>query len=173
MIFRQATLQDLPKLYAFYADCVTSIQQKGLDIWDDLYPSSLLHDDILKHELYLLENEHLQLVGAFALCAENGEKDVVSWTDTQAKAFYLCRLAVHPTYYRQKLATHLIQLALAKSAHLQARYLRLFVVKQNVAAWHLYEQLNFTLVSGIYHQRFESGKVFNEYGFEKATYSCD
>ena len=170
MIFRQATLQDLPKLYPFYADCVSSIEEKGLDIWDELYPSSLLHDDILKHALYVLENEHLQIIGALALCAENGEKDVVRWTDSQAQALYLCRLAVHPTYYRQKLATYLIQLALEEASCLHASYLRLFVVKQNIAAWNLYEQLNFTLVSGIYHQRFESGKVFSEYGFEKATH---
>lgn len=69
-------MQDLPRLKDMYKRIVKNIEEQGIPIWDDVYPSEFLAEDIEKQRLYiLLDNE--TIVSAFALCDTNaGEKAV-------------------------------------------------------------------------------------------------
>lgn len=166
MKFRIANMDDLPKLKIFFQDVVKSMHEIGICIWGDYYPYEVLADDIKVKRLYILE-ENKNFVGVFALCDEEGQKEYVNWQDLDANAFYIYRLAVHPSYCGKAIASKMIDYCLMLSKNLKAEYLRLLVVDNNLPAMNLYKKLNFTMVSGKYSQTMHDGVVLEEFGFEK------
>lgn len=166
MKFRLADISDLPKLKAFFQAVVKSMYENGIYIWGDYYPYEVLADDIQLKRLYILQ-ENEDIVGVFALCSEEGQKNYVHWQNLKAKAFYIYRLAVQPDYLGKSIATMMIDYCLKLTEKLNAEYLRLLVVDNNLPAMKLYQKLNFTMVDGKYSQTMYDGTILEEFGFEK------
>ncbi len=163
--FRLANKDDLPALKILLKDVVKKMEDDNIFIWDDVYPYIMMEPDIKKQRLYILENKKDGAIAIFSLCEENGEKSQLTWESSEATAQYIYRLAIHPKYTGQKIATSLINKAIEISKNNGINYLRLLVVDGNIPAFKLYEKLNFTPAKGYYEDKIDD-KLLIEYGFE-------
>ena len=166
--FRRACIGDLPQVQARYQAVVSEMQRSGLAIWDQIYPAAVLPEDIRMGRLCLLEGED-GVQAAFALCPWLAEEDGMGWTEPQAEACCLERLAVVPKRWGGGLGTTALRAAERGAKEAGARYLRLFVVDTNVPAVKLYQRCGFYQVDGLHRQVVDESLTLWEYGFEKAV----
>ena len=62
MEFRQAKLEDLPKLKKVYRDIIQNMEDKQISIWDEIYPCEFFQEDIEAECFYVLaEGEEVSL----------------------------------------------------------------------------------------------------------------
>lgn len=52
-------MQDLPQLQAVYQDIIRDMCEKGIDIWDEVYPRAFFADDIRQKSLYVLCDDEI------------------------------------------------------------------------------------------------------------------
>lgn len=166
MNLRLATLDDLPKLKTMYREIIASMHQKGLTIWDEVYPCEFFACDIEKHRLHLLVDCTDTIVAAFTLCESNSGEPYVTWENRHGKAFYLERLGVSAAYPRRGLGSKALQTAMALAKQNNADYLRLFVLDINTPAINLYCKNGFRQAGGVYEERIDEDLTLREYGFE-------
>ena len=163
--FRFAVMRDLPRLKEMYGRIVKNMEAQGISIWDDIYPSEFLAEDIEKKRLYvLLDNE--EIVSAFALCDTNAGEKAVQWKDGSTKAVYIDRLRVDVRYAKRGIGSQMLAEAKELAKASGAAYLRLFVVDINEPAIRLYSKNGFIKAAGIYEEAFDDGFVLHEYGYE-------
>ncbi len=165
MELRLGGVEDLPQLKELYLKLVEKMNEQGIDIWDDIYPSEFLIEDIKKNNLYILL-EGNTIVGAYALWPDHNGKEAVGWDAISGKAFYVDRLAVNVDYGNKGIATRLLKSAGEIAKENKGEYLRLFVVDSNIPAINLYKKLGFKQAEGIYIEVIDDTLSFNEYGYE-------
>lgn len=165
MVFRSAAMRDLPQLKEMYKRIVKNMEAQGIPIWDDVYPSEFLAEDIEKQRLYVLLDKE-ETVSAFALCGTNAGEKAVQWQENGAKAVYIDRLGVDPRYAKKGMASFMLARAKEIAKASGAAYLRLFVVDINEPAIRLYRRNGFAKASGVYEEVFDDGFVLREYGYE-------
>ena len=165
MDFRLAKVADLPEIDAFFGEVIADMQSKGNVIWDNVYPSCALPEDIEKQRLYLVYDEG-QLLSVFALCEWSNGEDAVEWQDNTAKPLYLYRFATNVNFLRKGIGETVVKKALEISKNLGAEYLRLFVVKTNTPAVELYKKMGFSVAKGTFHISMGEALTLDEYGFE-------
>lgn len=165
MDFRLAVMQDLKQLKAVYRQIVNHMNDQGIQIWDDIYPSEFLAEDIEKRRLYVLvDNE--KIISAFALCDTNAGEKAVQWKKNTAKALYIDRLGVNVRYAKRGIGSFMLAKARAAARAAGAEYLRLFVVDVNEPAIKLYIKNGFAKANGVFNEVFDDGFVLHEYGYE-------
>lgn len=168
MDVRKAAAKDLPYFKEMYREIVGEMKSQGIDIWDEVYPSEFLGEDIEKERLYLL-TEGEETVAAFALCEESGGENAVAWEDGGASALYLYRLGVSPKFLRRGIGSAALEKAVRIAGEKGAKYLRLFVVDSNEPAVNLYLKNGFRRVEGVYEDKIVPGFTLREHGFEIKT----
>src|SRR5438477_8997807 len=97
---RLAEAGDLDELLALLRDCVSEMQSRGLDQWDDVYPHrSTLLGDIQARTLYLAARAGSPfLLGALTLNQrQEPEYDDVAWAIAVEPIAVVHRLMVRPT----------------------------------------------------------------------------
>ena len=168
MIFRLANESDLPALKVMYRAIIAQMERDGIRIWDDVYPTEVLIDDIRTGGLYLAEESGVP-VCAFALCPTTGGIDTMKWRDPHAKAYYIERLGVSPSHLRQGLGEACLREAMRLCEADGVPYLRLFVVDKNTPAIDLYLKIGMTRAEGLYDKYIFGDFLISEYGFEIYT----
>lgn len=168
MDVRKAKAEDLPHLKEMYREIVGEMKATGIDIWDEVYPSEFLGEDVEKERLYFL-TEGEETVAAFALCGESGGENAVIWEDGGASALYLYRLGVSPKFLRRGIGSATIKKAIQIAGEMGAKYLRLFVVDSNEPAVNLYLKNGFRRAEGVYEDKIVPGFTLKEHGFEIKT----
>lgn len=164
MDLRLANTEDLPKLKLMYKKIVHDMNKNNIAIWNEIYPSEFLSDDIKNSCLYILVEKH-NIAGAFALYGTNQGESYMKWKNPSSKALYLERFAVNVDYARQGVASLMIKHAIKLTKEKDIKFLRLFVVDINKPAIDLYLKNDFGQVDGIYEiEMFDLRLV--EYGFE-------
>ncbi len=163
--FRFAVMRDLPQLKEMYGRIVKNMEERGIQIWDDIYPSEFLAEDIEKKRLYILTYDG-EIASAFALCDTNAGETAVQWKENGAKAVYIDRLGVDVRYAKRGIGSSMLAKAGELAKGFGAAYLRLFVVDSNEPAIRLYEKNGFTKAAGVYEEAFDDGFVLREYGYE-------
>lgn len=167
MDFRLAAMQDLPRLKAVYKDIIQDMNDKQIQIWDDVYPCGFFEEDIANGRLYVL-CDNAELVSAFALCDKNAGEKSVRWRDECGKALYLDRFGVNVNYSGKGIGSFMLTKAKETAKSAGAEYLRLFVVDINKPAIRLYEKNNFTKSDGIFIEIIDDDFSLHEYGYEAA-----
>jgi len=163
---RTANINDLPKLKAMYRKIINNMKQNNISIWDEIYPCEFFSDDIQNNRLYILIENHDDIVAAFALCESNNGESYVDWKSTTGKALYLDRFGVNVDYSRRGIGSIMLEHAITLTKQKDANYLRLFVVDINKPAIDLYLKNGFRRVDGIYEERVDDDLILREYGFE-------
>ncbi len=166
MEFRLANREDLPEIEEMYRQIVRHMQETGVGIWDEVYPSVCFPDDIEQKQLYLLTQEG-KILSACALSMSDPKAGSIRWENPEAKAIYLSRLGVRTGCLRQGVGGCMLEYAKAVAREKQAGYLRLFVVDRNAPALRFYEKQGFWQRGGVHEERLaDTGEVLREYGWE-------
>lgn len=158
-------MQDLPQLKAVYRQIVNHMNDQGIQIWDDIYPSEFFAEDIEKQQLYVLV-DHEEIISAFALCDTNAGEKAVQWKENSAKALYIDRLGVNVRYAKKGIGSFMLAKAKETARAAGAEYLRLFVVDVNQPAIKLYIKNGFVKADGVFNEVFDDGFTLHEYGYE-------
>ena len=166
MDLRLANINDLSKVKAVYENIIDKMDRNNIPIWDEIYPCEFLRDDIENNRLYLLVNEHDDIVAAFALCESNSGESYVKWENDHDKALYLDRFGVNVGYSRRGIGSIMLKHAITLTKQKNAKYLRLFVVDINKPAINLYLKNGFSQVAGVYEERIDDDLILREYAFE-------
>lgn len=166
MDLRLANSNDLWKLKTVYGNIIDNMNRNNIPIWDEIYPCEFFCDDIENNRLYLLVEEHDNIVAAFALCESNAGESHVKWENANDKALYLDRFGVNVNYSRRGIGSIMLKHAITLTKQKNAKYLRLFVVDINKPAINIYLKNGFRQVDGIYEERIDDDRILREYGFE-------
>ncbi|MCH3963259.1 MAG: GNAT family N-acetyltransferase [Clostridium sp.] len=166
MDLRLANINDLSKLKAMYENIIDDMIRNNIPIWDEIYPCEFFSDDIKNNRLYLLVEEHDDIVAAFALCESNAGESYMKWGNAHNKALYLDRFGVNVDYSRRGIGSIMLKHAIALTKQKNAKYLRLFVVDINKPAVNMYLKNGFRQIDGIYEERIDDNLILCEYGFE-------
>lgn len=165
MDFRLAYITDLPQLKIMYGEIVDNMNYNGIRIWDDIYPSLFLLDDIENDNLYVLVDGN-EVISAFALCESNAGENFVQWSSENEKSLYIDRLGVNVKYLEQGIGSIMIKKAIMLARQKGAKYLKLFVVDINKPAINLYIKNGFNRVDGVFDEIIDDNITLHEYGFE-------
>lgn len=165
MEFRMAVMQDLEQLKAVYREIIRNMGERGIDIWDDIYPCEFFADDIKNKRLYVLADGD-EILSAFALEDTNEGEQAVTWHDMDAKAMYMERLGVNVKYAGKGIGTFMIEKAKEIARTSGVEYLRLFAANINQPAIRLYEKNGFQPAEGAYDMVFDDGFVLHGTGYE-------
>ena len=166
MIFRLAEISDLPQIKSVFKVITENMNKKNGQIWDDFYPCEFFEDDILNKRLYVLMGNDV-LVSAFALWTSEPEKyNSIQWENENAKAQYFGRFGVNVHYQGKGIGSIMLNYAKSVAKNNGFEYLRIFVVDKNKPAAGLYSKNGLKKAEGMYIEKFESGLVLNQYGYE-------
>lgn len=165
MEFRMTVMQDLEQLKAVYREIIRDMEERGINIWDDIYPCEFFADDIKKKRLYVLTDGE-EILSAFALEDTNDGEQAVTWSEMDVKVLYMERLGVNVKYAGKGIATLMIKKAKEIAKMSGAKYLRLFAADINKPAICLYEKSGFRKADGIYDMVFDDGFVLHGAGYE-------
>lgn len=168
MDLRLAHTSDLPQLKAMYGKIIAGMEEKNIQIWDEIYPCAFFADDIACSRLYVLTHG-CDIAAAFALCASSAGAGCMQWSCPDARALYVERFGVNVNCWRKGVGTLALAKAVACAGALGAAYLRLLAADINVPAIRLYAKNGFKQVPGAYDQVIDGGPVLHELGFEKRT----
>lgn len=165
MELRLANEGDLSQLKIMYKKIVAQMNANNIEIWDEIYPSEFLSEDINQKCLYVLIDQET-IAGAFALSDTNPGEYAMQWENKQAKAFYIDRFGVNADYLKRGLGSLMLKEAIALAKEKEAEYLRLFVVDINIPAIHLYKKNGFIQAEGVLEEKIDDELTLWEYGFE-------
>jgi GNAT superfamily N-acetyltransferase len=152
---------DLDAVTALLGACVREMQARGLDQWDDVYPTrATLAADIAAGTLYRAARAGSgDVIGSFTLnTTQDPEYADVPWQITDGPVAVVHRLMVHPTIQRQGLGSHLMRVAEQRAYELGYRAMRIDTYKKNGRALALYRSLGYA----------ERGDVC----FRKGVFAC-
>ena len=166
MDLRLANISDLSKLKTMYGNIIDTMNSNNIPIWDEIYPYKFFNDDIENNRLYLLLEEHGDIVAAFALSDSHAGESYVKRENAHDKALYLDRFGVNVNYMRRGIGSIMLKHAITLTKQNNVKYLRLFVVDINKPAINVYLKNGFKQVDGIYYERVDDDLIFREYGFE-------
>ncbi|HEY4600955.1 MAG TPA: GNAT family N-acetyltransferase [Cerasibacillus sp.] len=107
---KKATLEDVQSVYQMLYDIAQILKQKGVHQWEYLLDRQAILEveaAVVEGATYIVVNEE-QLVATFNLSQDQSEWDQALWGERNDDAFYLHRLAVHPTYRHQQIGLQLL-----------------------------------------------------------------
>lgn len=154
---RLAGAGDLDDLLALLRGCVSEMQARGLDQWDDIYPNrETLLGDIQARTLYLAAGAGAPpLLGALTLNQrQEPEYADVAWQILVEPIAVVHRLMVHPDAQRGGLGRFLMRYAEHEAHRLGCRAIRLDTMDANVRALALYRALGYRQAGAV---RFRKG----------------
>jgi GNAT superfamily N-acetyltransferase len=153
---------DLDALASLLSACVQEMRARGLDQWDDVYPTrATLEADIAAGTLYRATRAggSTELIGSVTLNQhQDPEYAEVPWQVTAQPTAVVHRLMVHPSVQRCGLGRFLMRFAERRAHQLGFRALRLDAYLLNDRALALYRRLGYS----------EPGQV----RFRKGLFAC-
>jgi ribosomal protein S18 acetylase RimI-like enzyme len=157
VIVRLAEPHDLDALLVLLRDCVSEMQARGLDQWDDIYPDrTTLLGDIQSRTLYLAARDGAApLLAALTLNQrQDPEYADVAWAIAVEPVAVVHRLMVHPTAQRGGLGRFLMRFAERQAHRLGCRAIRLDTMDANTRALAFYRALGYRQAGAV---RFRKG----------------
>ncbi len=151
--YRKPEPDEVFKIYQHYVRVIASMQESGIDQWDDLYPNSAdIAADIEAGDLWVGEEDGKILV-TFAVNTECEEEyDACPWVYPDEPYIVVHRLGVNPKYRRQGIARNAMEFVENKAKEKGIRTIRLDTFCKNSAGAVLYESLGFKVI-GFAHWR--------------------
>lgn len=142
---RPATADDLPQLVDLLHAVVASMQNAGIDQWDDIYPTAdVLRDDIEHGTIYVASLDGTPIAGAVVLDERQApEYRGVAWTIGSDSVGVVHRLMVDPAKRRSGIARELMSFAEQRAGELGFEVIRLDAFTRNPGALRLYDSLGY------------------------------
>lgn len=113
MTIRKASIEDIPDILAITKACALHMINNGIFQWNENYPNASIFNKDIQHEaLYVLVNDHLEVIGSIVLSELMDEEyKAVKWLTNNEKNLYIHRLAIHPKEQGKGYAQHLMNFA--------------------------------------------------------------
>ncbi len=129
--------------------CIKDMSKHGMDQWNEMYPKDeIFASDIEKGTMVAVKNEEA-IVGIIVLSQEQDkEYEVIQWTDGAGNYFLVHRLAVHPSWQRQGIATQLMDFAEAFGRKNGFTSIRIDTYSQNPRTLKFFEKLGYERKEG-------------------------
>lgn len=161
MKIRLAKQSDIEVLKNLYKNVINKMYQQKIFIWDKVYPSETLVDDIQNKQLYVISKEN-KILGCFAMSKNLDSLLDFDW-DKNSDCLYLSKIAVDINYQNQGVATKIINFAKSKAKNA----IRLTVDISNVPAINFYKKIGFNKVNGFHIETYiERNLYIKEIAFE-------
>ncbi len=144
MDVEKARLSELDAILELYQLAIADMRRKGIDQWDDIYPSrEIIENDILRGEMLLLRIDHE--IAAVVVWNDHQENEYpdAKWECDGPKIAVIHRLCVKPAYQGRGLAKKLMERI---ETHLVDRHynaIRLDAFSENPNAVALYQKLGY------------------------------
>ena len=141
---RRADPADVPGVRLLLRACIEDLLRRGIDQWDDVYPSAAqLAADASSGSLYLGRLGGV-LAGAFTLDElPEPEYQVVPWRLHHARVAVVHRLMVHPTHQGRGLGKAFMWFAERYASQTGCGVMRLDAFARNPQALRLYRSLGY------------------------------
>ena len=103
---------EIPEVQELVQECIKEMNADGIHQWNDQYPPlDIFSADIAKGDLFKMEEEG-RIIGIIVITAEPEEEyKKIEWVDKSGKHLVVHRLAVHPRWLRQEVASKLLDFA--------------------------------------------------------------
>ncbi|MFL0353304.1 GNAT family N-acetyltransferase [Xanthomarina sp. GH4-25] len=150
-MIRKATYKDIDCILQITKACAAFMIDKGVFQWNEHYPSKLaFNNDILRNELYVLENES-NIIGCIVISTFMDEEYIpINWLTPNKNNIYIHRLAVHPNQQGKGYAQILMDFAEAFAKNNDYKSIRLDTFSQNKRNQTFYELRNYKRLGDIY-----------------------
>ncbi len=151
--YRKPNPDEILKIYQHYVRVIASMQEQGIDQWDDIYPNAaVIAADIERGDLWIGEEDG-KLICTFAVNTECEEEyDACPWGYPDEPYIVVHRLAVNPKYRRQGVAKNTMGFVENKAKEKGIKTIRLDTFCGNPYGVALYESLGFKVI-GFAHWR--------------------
>jgi len=150
-MIRKAQLNELEEIKKLTEACAKAMIKKDIFQWNEHYPSlEKLRDDVLKEELYILE-ENDTISGIIVITEVRDEEYIpIEWLSKTDNNIYIHRLATHPDFWGQGYAQKLMDFAenYARKHHFES--VRLDTFSQNKRNQRFYETRGYEKLGNIY-----------------------
>ncbi len=129
--------------------CIKDMNEHGMDQWNEMYPKDeTFASDIEKGTMFAVKNEEA-IVGIIVLSEEQDpEYEAIQWTDGTGKFILVHRLAVHPKWQRQGIATQLLDFAEAYGRDNGFTSIRIDTYSQNPRTLNFFEKRGYERKEG-------------------------
>lgn len=156
MNYEKANISDLDEIFSLYQLATLDMRQKGIDQWDEIYPSKeILEDDILHNKMLIMRisNE----IAAVIVFNENQEKEYLdgNWNSNGPKTAVVHRLCIKPHFQGYGMATEMMKYVESNLRSNGYNDIRLDAFSKNPYALKLYKKLGYKEVGETY---FRKGK---------------
>lgn len=142
---RPATQVDLPSVMALVSACVEDMVARGIDQWDDEYPTlDRFEGDLSAGSLHIASSGEVSVAGVFTLDGnQDVEYEAVPWTLPDTPIAVVHRLMVDPACQGRGIARNLMVCAERLAADNGFATLRLDAFSLNPQALRLYRGLGY------------------------------
>lgn len=141
MRIEKAKSDDKLKVLELVHACIKDMNEHGMDQWNEIYPKDeIFASDIEKGSMFAVKNKE-QIVGIIVLSQEQDkEYEAIQWTDTAGRFLLVHRMAVHPKWQRQGIATRLMDFAEAYGRENGFTSIRIDTYSQNPRTLRFFEK---------------------------------
>jgi ribosomal protein S18 acetylase RimI-like enzyme len=146
-----AKISEIPEILLLTKACAQVMISKGIYQWNEHYPSKQAFErDINRKELYVLKLEN-KIVGTVVISTfMDDEYTSINWLSPNDNNLYIHRLAVHPSFQKQRYAVLLMEYAEAFAKAHKATSIRLDTFSQNSRNQKFYEQRGYKRLGNIH-----------------------
>lgn len=140
LAFRRAGADDAAVVHALLADAGRTMAAHGFHNWDPPYPLERVTADIAEREVWLVQDDGVAVATYTLAPTPVRAYEFVPWSDPDARALYLNRLAVAPALQRHGIGAACLGAIDAHAREVGARAVRCDVLEANEALCAFYER---------------------------------
>ena len=140
---------DISDVLELVHECIRDMNAHGMVQWNEMYPrDERFVLDIEKGTLYTMRNEE-EIMGIIVLSEEQDpEYGAIDWIDNEGRFMLVHRLAVHPRWQRQGIATQLMDFAEAYGKKNDYTSIRIDTYSENPRTLKFFEKRGYERKNG-------------------------
>ncbi len=153
-MIRKAKPSEIDKIITITRACAVKMTAEGILQWNDAYPNKEAFEiDVKRDELYILVAEET-IIGCITISTKkDDEYNAIDWITADGLNHYIHRLAVHPDFQHQGMATRLMDFAEAFARKQNALSVRLDTFSKNDRNKRFYEARGYQKLGDVYFPR--------------------
>ncbi|MCB0456691.1 MAG: GNAT family N-acetyltransferase [Flavobacteriaceae bacterium] len=149
-MIRKALSSEIPLIVELTKACTQKMTSEGIFQWNEHYPNKeVFQKDLERDELYVLISEN-ELQGCITISTlKDEEYESIPWLTPDYCTIYIHRLAIHPKFQHQGLASQLMDFAENIAREKKANSVRLDTFSKNKRNQKFYEARGYAKLGNI------------------------
>lgn len=151
---RKALPEDLPAMVDYYRRAVRFMNNRGVRMWDDLYPTKDdLEKDIAGNNMYIAEHKGKAIAAAVINCYRDPQYDEVQWEQPESSYMVIHRMCIDPEYTGMGLGDYMLYHCERMISERGYNHVRLDTFHKNYPALKLYSKFGYKVNGGAYYRK--------------------